>query len=79
MKLAPALVHIEAWFWYMLFLDLLSVKVFLSFLIELIEQILNTIKVDVSIPWFKVALYKYFFPPIFHLKTAVTFLILHKN
>jgi hypothetical protein len=24
MKLAPALVPIEAWFWYMLFLDLLS-------------------------------------------------------
>ena len=28
---------------------------------------------------FKVALYKDFFPPIFHLKTAVTFLILHQN
>ena len=27
----------------------------------------------------KVALYKDFFPPIFHLKTAVTFLILHHN
>ena len=27
----------------------------------------------------KVALYKDFFPPIFHLKTAVTFLILHQN
>ena len=28
---------------------------------------------------FKVALYKDFVPPIFHLKTAVTFLILHQN
>jgi len=28
---------------------------------------------------FKVALYKDFFPPIFHLKTAVTFLIVHQN
>jgi hypothetical protein len=27
----------------------------------------------------KVALYKDLFPPIFHLKTAVTFLILHQN
>ena len=27
----------------------------------------------------KVALYKDIFPPIFHLKTAVTFLILHQN
>jgi hypothetical protein len=33
------------------------------------------------IGWYtiKVALYKDFFPPIFHLKTAVTFLILHQN
>ena len=28
---------------------------------------------------FKVALYKDFYPPIFHLKTAVTFLTLHQN
>jgi hypothetical protein len=34
MKLAPALVPLEAWFWYMLFLDLLSAKLFLRFLIE---------------------------------------------
>jgi hypothetical protein len=26
MKLAPALVPLEAWFWYMLFSDLLSAK-----------------------------------------------------
>ena len=45
MKLAPALVPLEAWFWYMLFLDLLSAKLFLRFLIELIEQIPHTIKV----------------------------------
>lgn len=45
MKLAPALVPLEAWFWYMLFLDLLSAKLCLGFLIELIEQILHTIKV----------------------------------
>ena len=45
MKLAPALVPLEAWFWYMLFLDLLSAKPYLRFLIELIEQILRTIKV----------------------------------
>jgi hypothetical protein len=45
MKLAPALVPLEAWFWYMLFLDLLSAKPCLGFLIELIEQILHTIKV----------------------------------
>jgi hypothetical protein len=44
MKLAPALVLLEAWFWYMLFLDLLSTKFGLGFLIELIEQILHTIK-----------------------------------
>jgi hypothetical protein len=44
MRLAPALVHIEAWFSYMLFLDLLSAKPCLWFLIELIEQILHTIK-----------------------------------
>ena len=46
MKLAPALVPLEAWFWYMLFLDLglLSAKPCLGFLIELIEQILHTIK-----------------------------------
>ena len=44
MKLAPALVPLEAWFWYMLFLDLLSAKPFLGFLMELIEQILHTIK-----------------------------------
>jgi hypothetical protein len=34
---APALVPLEAWFWYMLFLDLLSAKLGLKFLIELIE------------------------------------------
>ena len=45
MKLAPALVPLEAWFWYMLFLDLLSAKPYLRFLIELIEQILPTNKV----------------------------------
>ena len=45
MKLAPALVLLEAWFWYILFLDLLSAKLCLRFLIELIEQILRTIKV----------------------------------
>ena len=44
MKLAPALVPLEAWFCYMLFLDLLSAKLCLGFLIELIEQILHTIK-----------------------------------
>jgi hypothetical protein len=44
MKLAPALVPLEAWFWYMLFLDLLSAKLCLGFLTELIEQILHTIK-----------------------------------
>ena len=44
MKLAPALVPLEVWFWYMLFLDLLSAKVCLGFLIELIEQIEHTIK-----------------------------------
>ena len=45
MKLAPALVPLEAWFWYMLFLDLLSAKLCLRFLTELIEkQILHTIK-----------------------------------
>ena len=44
MKLAPALVPLEAWFWYMLFLDLLSAKLCLRFLIELIEQIPHTIK-----------------------------------
>jgi hypothetical protein len=44
MKLAPALVPLEVWFWYMLFLDLLSAKACLGFLIELIEQILHTIK-----------------------------------
>ena len=44
MKLAPALVPLEAWFWYMLFLDLLSAKPCLGFLIESIEQILHTIK-----------------------------------
>ena len=38
MKLAPALVPLEAWFWYMLFLDLLSAKPCLRFLIELIEN-----------------------------------------
>jgi hypothetical protein len=48
MKLAPALVPLEAWFWYMLFLDLLSAKPCLGFLIELIEQILRTIKVIAS-------------------------------
>ena len=45
MKLAPAMVPPEAWFWYMLFLDLLSAKPCLRSLIELIEQILRTIKV----------------------------------
>ena len=45
MKLAPALAPLEAWSWYMLFLDLLSAKQRLRFLIELIEQILHTIKV----------------------------------
>jgi hypothetical protein len=45
MKLAPALVPLEAWFWHKLFLDLLSTKLCLRFLIELIEQILRTIKV----------------------------------
>jgi hypothetical protein len=44
MKLAPALVPLEAWFWYMLFLDLLSAKPSLAFLLELIEQIIHTIK-----------------------------------
>ena len=44
MKLAPAFVPLEAWFWYMLFLVLLSAKLCLGFLIELIEQILHTIK-----------------------------------
>jgi hypothetical protein len=44
MKLAPVLVPLQAWFWYMLFLDLLSAKLCLGFLIELIEQILHTIK-----------------------------------
>ena len=44
MKLAPALVPLEGQFWYMLFLDLLSAKPCLRFLIELIEQILHTIK-----------------------------------
>jgi hypothetical protein len=41
MKLAPALVPLEAWFWYMLFLDLLSAKPSLAFLLELIEQIIH--------------------------------------
>ena len=45
MKLTPALVPLEAWLWYMLFLFLLSAKKCLGFLIELIEQILHTIKV----------------------------------
>jgi hypothetical protein len=45
MKLAPALVPLEAWVWYMLFLDLLSATHCVGFLIELIEQILHTIKV----------------------------------
>ena len=49
MKLAPALVPLEAWFWYMLFLDLLSAKLCLRFLMELIEQILRTIKVGETI------------------------------
>ena len=35
MKLTPVLVPLEAWFWYMLFLDLLSAKPCLGFLIEL--------------------------------------------
>jgi hypothetical protein len=45
MKLAPALVPLEVWFWYMLLLDLLSAKPCLRFLIKLIEKILHTIKV----------------------------------
>jgi hypothetical protein len=45
MKLAPAFVPLDTWFWHMLFLDLLSAKPCLGFLIELIEQILRTIKV----------------------------------
>ena len=45
MKLAPALVPLEACCWNMLFLDLLSAKPVLGFLIKLIEQILHTIKV----------------------------------
>jgi hypothetical protein len=45
MKLAPALVSLETLFWYMMFLDLLSAKKCLRFLIELIEQIIHTIKV----------------------------------
>ena len=45
MKLAPALVPLKAWLWYMLFLDLLSEKICHGFLIELIEQILHTIKI----------------------------------
>jgi hypothetical protein len=44
MKLAPALVPLEACCWNMLFLDLLSAKPVLGFLIKLIEQILHTIK-----------------------------------
>ena len=52
MKLVPALVPLEAWFWYMLFLDLLSAKPCLGFLIELIEQILHTIKFG-EILWLK--------------------------
>jgi hypothetical protein len=44
MQLAPALVPLEAWFWCMLSLDLLSAKPCLRFLIELIEQILHTSK-----------------------------------
>ena len=44
MILVPSLVPIEAWFWYMLFLDLLSAKQCLGFLIELIEQVIHTIK-----------------------------------
>jgi hypothetical protein len=45
MKLAPALVPLETWFWFMLLFDLLSAKLCLGFLIELIEQIIHTIKV----------------------------------
>ena len=45
MKLAPAMVPLEAWFWIMLFLDLLFVKLCLRFLIELIEKNIHTIKV----------------------------------
>ena len=40
MKLAPALVPLEAWFWYMLFLDLLSAKP-----CQISDRILRTIKV----------------------------------
>jgi hypothetical protein len=53
MKLAPVLVPLETWFWFMLFLDLLSAKPCLRFLIELIEQILHTIKVG-EILWSQV-------------------------
>jgi hypothetical protein len=45
MKLAPAMVILEAWLLNMLFLDLLSAKLFLRFLIELIEKKIHTIKV----------------------------------
>jgi hypothetical protein len=77
MKLAPALVPLEAWFWCMLFLDLLSAKPCLGFLIELML-------------WYgHIATKLLFYWPgthcqmlnpsvkeaIFHLKTAVTFLI----
>ena len=44
-KISSCIGTLEAWFWYMLFLDLLSAKPCLRFLIELIEQILRTIKV----------------------------------
>ena len=45
------------------------------------KQLAHTISYGVCICFslLKVALYKDVFPPIFHLKTAVTFLILHQN
>ena len=55
MQLVPALVPLEAWFWYMLFLDLLSAKLCLGFLIVLIEQILHTMKVGEI--WWSQAVY----------------------
>ena len=41
MKLAPALVPLEAWSWYMLFLDLLSAKQCLGN-IDMMQKIPNT-------------------------------------
>jgi hypothetical protein len=45
MKLAPAMVTLEAWLLNVLSLDLLSANLFLRFLIELIEKNIHTIKV----------------------------------